>query len=74
VVLGILAFTFGPRLVSFYVDWLWFGSVDLTQVFATSFKVQVFWTLVGGLLGFMVTYVSHRAMVRATRGRGGPDA
>jgi len=69
VVLGVLAFTLGPQLVSFYVDWLWFGSVDLAQVFATSFKAQAFWTLAGGLLGFLVTYVSHRAMVRATRGR-----
>ena len=69
VVLGVLVFTFGPKLVSFYVDWLWFGSVDLAQVFATSFKAQVFWALAGGLLGFLVTYVSHLAMVRATRGR-----
>ena len=68
-VLGVLAFTFGPKLVSFYVDWLWFGSVDLAQVFATSFKAQVFWTLAGGLLGFLVVYASHLAMVRATRGR-----
>ncbi len=68
-VAALLAFLLGPRLVALYVDWLWFASVDLGGVFATSLKVQVFWTLVGGLLGFLVVYASHRAMVRATRGR-----
>ena len=66
---GVLAVVLAPQLVSFYVDWLWFQSVDLPQVFVTSFKAQAFWSLAGGLLGFLVAYVSHVAMVRATRGR-----
>ena len=66
---GVLAFILAPRLFSFYVDWLWFGSVELAQVFATSFKAQAFWTLAGGLLGFLPVYASHLALVRATRGR-----
>jgi len=66
---GVLAFLLAPRLVSFYVDWLWFGSLDLAQVFATSFKAQALSALAGGLLGFLVVSASHLAMVRATRGR-----
>ena len=69
VVALVLAFIFVPQLASFYVDWLWFQSVELPQVFLTSFKAQAFWSLAGGLLGFLVAFVSHLAMVRATRGR-----
>ena len=69
VVLGVGVLILAPKLVSFYVDWLWFGSVDLAQVFATTLKAQLFWTLAGGLLGFLVVYASHLAMARATRGR-----
>ncbi len=65
----IVAFILVPQLVSFYVDWLWFESVELASVFVTSFKAQAFWSLVGGLLGFFVVFASHLAMVRATRGR-----
>ena len=65
----VLAFILVPQAVSFYVDWLWFESVELPQVFATSFKAQAFWSLAGGLLGFLVVFASHLAMVRATRGR-----
>jgi uncharacterized membrane protein (UPF0182 family) len=68
-VAGVLAFTLVPKLVSFYVDWLWFESIDLARVFVTSFKTQVFCSLAGGLLGFLVVYASHVAMVRVTRGR-----
>ncbi len=70
VVAGVLAFILVPQLVSFYVDWLWFESIDLARVFVTSFKAQAFWSLTGGLLGFLIVYASHLAMVRATRGRG----
>ena len=69
VVALVLAFILVPQLASFYVDWLWFESVELPQVFVTSFKAQAFWSLAGGLLGFLVAFVSHLAMVRATRGR-----
>jgi uncharacterized membrane protein (UPF0182 family) len=69
VVALVLAFIFVPQLASFYVDWLWFESVELPQVFLTSFKAQAFWSLAGGLLGFLVAFASHLAMVRATRGR-----
>ena len=69
VVAGVLAFILAPQLASFYVDWLWFESVDLARVFVTSFKAQAFWSLAGGLLGFLLVYASHLAMVRATRGR-----
>ena len=65
-----LAFIVVPQMASFYVDWLWFESVDLPQVFVTSFKAQAFWALAGGLIGFLVAFVSHLVMVRATRGRG----
>ena len=37
VVALVLAFIFVPQLASFYVDWLWFKSVELPQVFVTSF-------------------------------------
>jgi len=69
VVAVVLAFIFVPQLASFYVDWLWFESIALPQVFLTSFKAQAFWSLAGGLLGFLVAFVSHMGMVRATRGR-----
>ncbi|MHB8836772.1 MAG: UPF0182 family membrane protein [Candidatus Methylomirabilia bacterium] len=69
VVALVVAFIMVPQLASFYVDWLWFESVELAQVFVTSFKAQAFWSLAGGLLGFLVAFVSHLAMVRATRGR-----
>ncbi len=65
----VLAFILAPQLSAFYVDWLWFESIELPQVFAISFKAQAFWSLAGGLLGFLLTYASHLAMVRATRGR-----
>ena len=64
-----LALMVVPQAASFWVDWLWFESVELPQVFITSFKAQAFWSLAGGLLGFLVAFVSHLAMVRATRGR-----
>jgi hypothetical protein len=66
---GFLLFFLVPQAVSFYVDWLWFESVDLAQVFVTTFKAQSFSLLAGGLLGFLVAYASHLAMVRITRGR-----
>ncbi len=66
---GVLAFVFVPRASSFFVDWLWFQSVGLQQVFVTSFKAQAFWWLVGALVGFLVVYASHVAMMRATMGR-----
>jgi len=69
VVAGLLTLVLGPKLVSFYVDWLWFGSVGLGQVFTTSLKAQVLCTLAGGLLGFVIAYASHLVMARATRGR-----
>ncbi len=69
VVAFVLALILVPQLASWYVDWLWFESVDFRQVFVTSFKAQAFWSLLGGLLGFLVAFISHLAMVRATRGR-----
>ena len=68
-VAALLAFLLGPRLVALYVDWLWFASVDLAGVFATTFRAQVLAALAGGLLGFLVVFASHLAQVRAMRGR-----
>lgn len=67
--LGAMVFILTPKAMSFYVDWLWFGSIELAQVFLIRLKAQAFWTLAGGALGFLVVYVSHLAMARATRGR-----
>jgi len=66
---ALLAFLLGPRLAALYVDWLWFASVDLAGVFATTFRAQVLAALAGGLLGFLVVFASHLAQVRAMRGR-----
>jgi len=63
-----LALVAVPQIASFWVDWLWFGSVGFAQVFTTSFTAQAFWSLAGGLLGLAVTLVSHLAMARATGG------
>jgi uncharacterized membrane protein (UPF0182 family) len=69
VVAAVLAFVLVPQLTSWYVDWLWFASVELPQVFVTSLEAQALWSLAGALLGFLVPFASHLAMVRATRGR-----
>jgi len=65
----VASFILVPPLASWYVDWLWFRSVDLPQVFLTSLKAQVFWALCGGLVGLAVTLASHLVMTRSTRGR-----
>lgn len=40
----------GSRLVSFYVDWLWFGEVNFRGVFSTVLFTRIVQFLVGGLL------------------------
>jgi uncharacterized membrane protein (UPF0182 family) len=40
----------GSRLISFYVDWLWFGEVGFRDVFTTVLFTHIVLFLIGGLL------------------------
>jgi len=52
VVAGILVLLLlgGSRLISFYVDWLWFGEVGFTGVFTTVLFTHIVLFLIAGLL------------------------
>jgi uncharacterized protein len=52
VVAGVLVLLLlgGSRLISFYVDWLWFGEVGFRDVFTTVLFTHIVLFLVGGLL------------------------
>ncbi|WP_252446296.1 UPF0182 family protein [Pseudonocardia humida] len=52
IVAGILVLLLlgGSRLISFYVDWLWFGEVGFRDVFTTVLFTHIVLFLIGGLL------------------------
>jgi hypothetical protein len=53
-----LAVLFGSRVVDFYVDWLWFGTLGYREVFSTVVLTQV--------VLFVVVTVVYAAMIAAT--------
>jgi uncharacterized protein len=64
-----LGFLFLPQFLSFYIDWLWFKSVDFEQIFFTKLNAQVLVALAGGLAGFIITYANIWFAMHVTRGR-----
>jgi uncharacterized protein len=64
-----LGFLLLPQLISFYIDWLWFKSVDFEKIFFTKINAQVIAALSGGLAGFIITYANIWFAMRVTRGR-----
>ena len=57
VLVGLLLL-FGGRLLGLYVDWLWFGEVDLRPVFWTSIWSRLVLGLAGGALFFAIVYLN----------------
>jgi uncharacterized membrane protein (UPF0182 family) len=68
VAIVILVLAFGSRLLGLYVDWLWFGEVDLLEVFWTG----VWARLLLGAAAFVVFFVIVWANVELAR-RLAPD-
>ena len=64
-----LAVIFMPRIISLYVDWLWFGSLRLGEIFVRKVVAQAFLGVVGFAAGFTVPYISIALAMRFTRNR-----
>ena len=56
IALVLIVFFFGPALVTFYTNWLWFGEVGYQQVFATMLRAQgTLFTIVFALSALWLT-------------------
>jgi uncharacterized membrane protein (UPF0182 family) len=64
-----LAVLFLPKILSLYVDWLWFGSLQLREIFVRKVAAQALFFLAGFFAGFIVPYLSIALAMRFTRNR-----
>jgi uncharacterized membrane protein (UPF0182 family) len=69
IVLLLVVLFFLPKIISFYVDWLWFSDLGFEKVFATTINGQIAATFAGGLAAFLILYVNLRIAALGTRGR-----
>jgi uncharacterized membrane protein (UPF0182 family) len=64
--LGVL---FLPKILSLYVDWLWFGSLQLREIFVRKVVAQALFALAGFAAGFVIPYINVALAMRFTRNR-----
>jgi len=67
-VLGFLALNVLAQALPLYTDYLWFGEVGFTSVFATMLWYKVLLGVAGGLLFAVVVYVNVRLAARSRAG------
>ncbi|MCJ7479076.1 MAG: UPF0182 family protein [Candidatus Nanohaloarchaeota archaeon QJJ-7] len=60
----ILAFFGLPAAVNIYGEWLWFGSLDLSGVYATILSAKAGLFVAGTVAGFVILYGFHRWTMR----------
>ncbi|HTE18782.1 MAG TPA: UPF0182 family protein, partial [Armatimonadota bacterium] len=72
-----LALLFGPNLMGFYVDWLWFGEVGGRRVFWTIFQSRLLLGLFFGLslagLTYLNVVIARRSAPRLIPRAGAPE-
>jgi uncharacterized membrane protein (UPF0182 family) len=70
VIVGIgLAAMIVPKLLSLYVDWLWFSGLQFKGIFEKEVTAQTISSLAGFAAGFVITYISIAFALGATKGR-----
>jgi hypothetical protein len=62
-----VALPFGRQAVELYTDWLWFGEVGFSPVFATILSTKVLLGAGAGILAFLVLYLN---LLATRRGHG----
>jgi uncharacterized membrane protein (UPF0182 family) len=58
-----------PKILTLYVDWLWFGSLQLRELFVRKVAAQALFALGGFASGFAIPYISIALAMRFTRNR-----
>ncbi len=64
-----LTVIFLSQIISLYVDWLWFGGLQLRELLVRKVVAQALSSLSGFAAGFLVSYVSIALAMRVTRDR-----
>jgi uncharacterized membrane protein (UPF0182 family) len=64
-----LAVLFLPKILTLYVDWLWFSGLQLREIFVTRVAAQALFSLAGFAAGFVIPYISIALAMRFTRNR-----
>jgi uncharacterized membrane protein (UPF0182 family) len=64
-----LAVIFMSQIISLYVDWLWFGSLHLRELFVRKVVAQALFSFAGFAAGFVVPYISIALAMRLTKNR-----
>jgi uncharacterized protein len=64
-----LAVIFLPKIISLYVDWLWFSGLHLREMFVRKVVAQALFSLAGFIAGFVVPYISIALAMRVTKNR-----
>jgi uncharacterized membrane protein (UPF0182 family) len=64
-----LTVIFLPKIISFYVDWLWFSDLRLGEIFVRKVVAQVLFSLGGFVAGFLVPFISIALAMKVTKNR-----
>jgi uncharacterized protein len=64
-----LAVIFLPKVISLYVDWLWFSGLQLGEIFVRKAVAQTLFSVAGFIAGFVIPYISIALAMRVTRNR-----
>ncbi len=64
-----LLLVFMPQLISLYVDWIWFKSILFENLFTVKLNAQIIYAAAGFIAGFIITFISLSASIKATKGR-----
>lgn len=64
-----LLLIFMPQLISLYVDWTWFKSILYENLFTVKINAQIIYAAAGFIAGFIITFISLWASIKATKGR-----
>jgi len=60
---------FLPKLISLYVDWLWFNDLRFGAVFTKKITTQMLCSSAGFVAGFLILYLNLALALRATKNR-----